>query len=67
CESLDSTGGWLSASRFKRCAYSMNSGIIAFGQRNISASKRCMLFVSKWCMAKQDTREHGQRRNAFNR
>ncbi|MFO2195055.1 hypothetical protein QOU62_31375, partial [Pseudomonas aeruginosa] len=26
CESLDSTGGWLSASRFKRCAYSMNSG-----------------------------------------
>ncbi|WP_218577033.1 hypothetical protein, partial [Pseudomonas sp. FSL R10-2398] len=25
-ESLDSTGGWLSASRFKRCAYSMNSG-----------------------------------------
>ncbi|WP_218580260.1 hypothetical protein, partial [Pseudomonas sp. FSL R10-0399] len=28
CESLDSTGGWLSASRFKRCAYSMNSGVI---------------------------------------
>ncbi|MGP8715841.1 hypothetical protein, partial [Pseudomonas aeruginosa] len=27
CESLDSTGGWLSASRFKRCAYSMNSGL----------------------------------------
>ncbi|WP_228392800.1 hypothetical protein, partial [Pseudomonas helleri] len=26
-ESLDSTGGWLSASRFKRCAYSMNSGV----------------------------------------
>src|SRR5471032_2927314 len=26
CESLDSTGGWLSASRFKRCTYSMNSG-----------------------------------------
>ncbi|WP_218060850.1 hypothetical protein, partial [Pseudomonas defluvii] len=30
CESLDSTGGWLSASRFKRCAYSMNSGPITF-------------------------------------
>ncbi|WP_228394464.1 hypothetical protein, partial [Pseudomonas helleri] len=27
-ESLDSTGGWLSASRFKRCAYSMNSGLV---------------------------------------
>ncbi|WP_235436969.1 hypothetical protein, partial [Pseudomonas fluorescens] len=31
CESLDSTGGWLSASRFKRCAYSMNSGRLILG------------------------------------
>src|SRR3546814_3368672 len=28
CSSDLSTGGWLSASRFKRCAYSMNSGLI---------------------------------------